>query len=146
MSTKSLTMLQDKNDQLHLVMYGARHGQPSIFGLDLKDFLVDYKVQDGIQPYDPIVQTMTKYYADGVACLAAQIVAHFKRRIGDFYIYNSTLDVPKEPDYWYYVTVKSEDLITLELFQKIESQYAKRRLLFGGPIKNFNPEGEKMFA
>ena len=66
-------------------MYRQFDGYPSGHGLELANFLNSFhKVVIGI----PVGETQR--VANGMECLAAQMIAHFKDGVGGFYIYPVT--------------------------------------------------------
>lgn len=71
-----------RNEDEHLVsFYFQFDGYPSGVGMDLHDFLKDIKLVNGIRGNDAFGT-----HANGVGCLAAQMIKHFKDDIGGFYI------------------------------------------------------------
>ncbi len=109
MGTRSLTVMYDSrgyNDEL-AVLYRQMDGYLSGHGEDLKDFLKDITVGNGIRVGAP-----TGKFANGGYCLAAQIVAHFKDGAGGFYLYSAgTRDIGEE--YIYYVYPSNDKPIRL---------------------------------
>ena len=111
MGTRSLTIVRDENGTDILTLYRQYDGYPEGHGKELTTFLRPFDVTQGIRSYE------APYQANGAGCLAAQIVAHFKRRTpktkrspaqgpqGNFYIYpNGVKDVGEE--YVYIVTAR----------------------------------------
>jgi hypothetical protein len=76
-------------------MYGQFDGYPSGHGVDLAEFLDGFEVVNGYGKVKPKL-------ANGMGCLAAQMVAHFKNDVGGFYIYSVT-DTDCWQDYEYHV-------------------------------------------
>lgn len=83
MGTRCLTVIEDDQGTELLVMYRQYDGYPEGHGAELKSFLKGFKVINGIS--DPHA-TKT---ANGMGCLAAQIVSHFKQQfpLGGIYLY-----------------------------------------------------------
>ena len=76
-----------------VVMYRQYDGYPEGHGLQLAEFLADGKMVNGIGLND------TKVF-NGMGCLAAQVVAHFKEGAGGFYLHKAgTKDCWEEYDY-----------------------------------------------
>lgn len=111
MGTRSLTIIRDEQGTDLLTMYRQFDGYPEGHGKALASFLAPFKVGNCITDYSPNVKQ-----ANGAGCLAAQVVAHFKRPtpktkfsaargpIGNFYVYpNGSKDVGEE--YVYIVKV-----------------------------------------
>ncbi len=82
MGTRSLTFVYD-GDKPVINMYRQFDGYPSGHGSELAEFLKPIEVINGIGSNQ---STMGKF-ANGMGCLAAQMIAHFKNSVGGFYIY-----------------------------------------------------------
>jgi hypothetical protein len=94
MGTRSLTFVYDGEKPV-VNMYGQFDGYPSGHGVDLAEFLDGFEVVNGYGKVKPKL-------ANGMGCLAAQMVAHFKNDVGGFYIYSVT-DTDCWQDYEYHV-------------------------------------------
>jgi len=81
MSTRSLTIFKEETGQEICVMYRQMDGYPEGHGKDLKDFLKDTILVNGIR------MSETRKSFNGMGCLTASVIAHFKKGIGNFYIY-----------------------------------------------------------
>jgi hypothetical protein len=100
MGTRHLTYVYDETDTILLCMYGQWDGYISGHGTDLADFLNSFDaIVSGIPVGDP------RKMANGMGCLAAQLVAHFKDGAGNFYIYPPNNDCWQE--YEYHIRPKS---------------------------------------
>lgn len=85
MGTRSLTFVYDDENQPIINMYAQWDGYPSGHGADLADFLNQFEaITNGIRVGDE------RKTANGMGCLAAQLVAHFKVGVGSFYLYPVT--------------------------------------------------------
>ena len=73
MSTRSLTVFMDDDHKEIAVMYKHSDGYPEDYGKDLAEFIKDIEITNGISYLD------TQRTANGMECLAAQIVSHFKK-------------------------------------------------------------------
>ncbi len=92
MSTNALTLFKDEHKK-EVVLYTHWDGYPSGYGADLCEFLAGGKIVNGIQGEATLS-------FNGMGCLAAQVVAKFKDKQGDFYLYPSgTRDIGEE---WVY--------------------------------------------
>ena len=102
MGTRSLTYVYDKSGAINVrlvCMYRQYDGYPSGHGLELAEFLTKRKIINGISG------DTSKTAANGMGCLAAQIVSHFKGdSIGGVYLYSPVgrLDVFQEYEYHVY--------------------------------------------
>jgi len=89
MGTRSLTFVYEEafneGDQPEAIinMYRQYDGYPSGHGDELARFLAQFELVDGI----PVGVEHEKKYANGMACLAAQLVADFKTEAGGIYLY-----------------------------------------------------------
>ena len=98
MGTRSLTYIEESyqtcvadeenNNEVHktkqniLCMYRQYDGYLSGHGAELAEFLQDFTVVNGYNSGTP------KRSANGMGCLAAQLIAHFKDDIGNIYIHH----------------------------------------------------------
>jgi hypothetical protein len=80
MSTRSITIIKDEEDKEICVLYRHGDGYPKGHGQDLVDFLKGKKIVNGITASD-------SSNFNGMNCLAAAIIAHFKTEIGGFYLF-----------------------------------------------------------
>jgi hypothetical protein len=99
MGTRALTIFVSEYTGNDLcVMYRQAGGYPECHGKELAEFLSGIKMVNGISNYDDRI-------ANGMGCLAAQTVAHFKDGVGSIYLKESgTRDVGE--DYTYFITCK----------------------------------------
>jgi hypothetical protein len=81
MGTRSKTTVFDKNGRPLLSFYRQFDGYYEGHGAELQAFLRDMGITDGISITD-------RKTANGMGCLAAQLVKHFKNGIGGVYICN----------------------------------------------------------
>ena len=87
MGTRSLTYIEEsygenrEKKQNILCMYRQYDGYLSGHGAELAEFLQDFNVVNGYNSDTP------KRSANGMGCLAAQLIAHFKNGIGNIYIH-----------------------------------------------------------
>jgi len=89
-------VFENKEGKEIVVLYRQMDGYPSGHGEELSDFLMNIKLVNGL-PINP-----QEKLANGMGCLAAQVVAHFKKEVGRFYLYPAgTRDVWE--DYIYFV-------------------------------------------
>lgn len=82
MGTRSLTTVFDESGKPLLSLYRQMDGYYEGHGAELQEFLKEFGIVNGIGSNTPAKA------ANGMACLAAQLVAHFKTGIGQFYITN----------------------------------------------------------
>ena len=82
MGTRCLTFVYEGKTPL-MCLYRQFDGYPSGHGAELADFLNKIEVGNGI-PGKPEMGE----FANGMGCLAAQLVAHFKKSVGGFYIHS----------------------------------------------------------
>lgn len=95
MGTRSLTFVYD-GDIPVLNLYRQYDGYPSGHGRELAEFL------SGIEAVTNGISGDSRRTANGMGCLAAQLVAHFKTEVGQFYIHPVT-DTECGQDYEYHV-------------------------------------------
>lgn len=97
MGTRSLTFVYD-DTRCVVCMYRQFDGYPSGHGRELAEFLAGFDaVVNGLRVGE------TRKVANGMGCLAAQMVANFKVSSGGFYLYpTDTSDVGEEYEYHVY--------------------------------------------
>ncbi len=96
MGTRCLTIVYD-HDKPIVNLYRQYDGYPTGHGVELAEFLREFAaITNGISMNE------TRKTANGMGCLAAQLIAHFKQSVGGFYIH-SVEDVNCGQDYEYHV-------------------------------------------
>lgn len=120
MGTRSLTMVYTEDYEVIMNMYAQWDGYPSGHGAELAEFLNSFEaVTNGIRVGEE------RKTANGMGCLAAQLVAHFKGSVGSFYLYPTTAkDCGQEYEYHIY-----KDRVTVFGYNKEH--------LFTGPWSQF---------
>ena len=129
MGTRSLTVINNEWDNEEIcVLYRQYDGYPQGHGTDLLNFLKDMHIVNGMNN-----KNMKLRISNGMDCLAAQIVAHFKQEPGYFYLQaTGTRDVGEQFIY----TLYTEDKKTLKI--KVEDMYNYGHILFDGDIKQYD--------
>jgi hypothetical protein len=94
MGTRSLTFVYD-GDKAIINMYRQFDGYPSGHGAELAEFLISGEMVNGFSDKN------AKQF-NGMGCLAASMIAHFKNSVGGFYIHAVT-DTDCFQDYEYHV-------------------------------------------
>lgn len=111
MGTRSLTFVYD-GDRPVMNMYRQFDGYPSGHGQELAEFLLSGKMTNGI----PV--GVKEHFFNGMGCLAAQLVANFKKDAGGFYLYPMDVtDCWQEYEYHVYedkVVVKNPTEVIFE--------------------------------
>lgn len=94
MGTRSLTFVYE-HDEPVVCMYRQFDGYPTGHGAELAEFLSQFEdITKGIMVGE------TRKTANGMGCLAAQMIGHFKVGAGGFYLFpTSSKDVGEEYDY-----------------------------------------------
>lgn len=96
MGTRSLTFVYDDEDPV-VCMYRQFDGYPTGHGKELAEFLNSGRMVNGIPMHaDEILY-------NGIGCLAAQMVAHFKTGTGGIYLHAPILDRDDWQEYEYHV-------------------------------------------
>ena len=117
MGTRSLTFVYDRDEPV-VCMYAQYDGYPSGHGLELANFLLSLTVVNGLGMNDNKV-------ANGMGCLAAQLIAHFKSEPGGYYLYPmNSRDVGEE--YTYHIHLDNVSIISYN-----------NREIFNGSWKEF---------
>lgn len=133
MGTRSLTFVFDDGfDKPICCIYRQFDGYPTGLGAELKAFLKDFTIVNGIGAKDP------KHFANGMGCLAAQLVKHLKTAVGNVYLY-PTDSTDCGEDYVY--TIKQAQGKLLISVTEIHSEkYGGNKTIYDGPINLFDPE------
>lgn len=84
MGTRCLTFVYE-GDKPILNLYRQFDGYPEGHGADLASFLAPIQIINGIGS-----DARWGTHANGMGCLAAQMIAHFKDSVGGFYIHAVT--------------------------------------------------------
>ena len=110
MGTRSLTYVYSEDTPL-INMYRQYDGYPTGHGAELAEFLSGFEIVNGYGEVKPKL-------ANGMGCLAAQLIANFKQSVGGFYIYAVTdTDCGQEYEYHVYenrVVVKDPTAVIFE--------------------------------
>lgn len=121
MSTRSLTVFKDGENQDIAVMYRQCDGYPEGHGKELADFLKNKKIVNGINSNDD-----ENMIFNGAGCLAAQVVSHFKDGVGGIYLYPPTTKDCGQ-SYTYFVSGKIGEEPSIEVgdFKGKASEFQK---------------------
>ena len=93
MGTRSLTFVYDGQEPI-INMYRQYDGYPTGHGAELAEFLAPFTLVNGLGINE------TRKVANGMGCLAAQLVANFKGEAGGFYLYpTSAVDCGQDYEY-----------------------------------------------
>ena len=139
MGTRSLTFVYEKYGQIQkpvVNMYRQFDGYPTGHGAELAEFLNGGRLVNGLIA----TKTVDEAVYNGMGCLAASMVAHFKQTPGGFYIH--PVDVTDcGQDYEYHVYDKSGKLYIevydcgCNMFGVSSSE--THELVFKGNLKEF---------
>tara|TARA_B100000795_G_scaffold237509_1_gene198152 strand:+ start:102 stop:512 length:411 start_codon:yes stop_codon:yes gene_type:complete len=128
MGTRSNTVVYDEYNgngsavQI-LNLYRQHDGYVEGHGAELLKFLEPMTIVNGIT-------TGLTNIANGSGCLAAQLVSHFKKKVGDFYIM-APLGEENENDFTYKIYVSGgPQYITMEVWEYED-------LIFSGNVSEF---------
>ena len=143
MGTRSLTKVietwtDEKTNKLKkqtlVCMYRQMDGYPSGMGSDLVEFLNSGKLVNGISLAE------TERVFNGMGCLAAQLVAHFKNGAGGYYLYPTNVKNAWQ-EYEYEIIQHENEPIKLKVIEvgyMHKGKYCKgKRTLYLGEPKDF---------
>lgn len=130
MGTRSLTFFRDTSfdeDVLLAVIYKQYDGYPTGYGAELKEFLTGFTVTNGIS-------SDSGKSANGMGCLAAQVIAHFKTEngVGGIYMHSPKAKVSDE-SYGYVISAEPDKPIQLKV-------YSGTKKIYEGTVADFDPE------
>ncbi|MBM4179627.1 MAG: hypothetical protein FJ211_09910 [Ignavibacteria bacterium] len=80
MGTRSLTFVYDERGEAIINLYRQYDGYPSGHGQELAQFLAGKRIVNGLSGD-------TSMLFNGMGCLAASVVSHFKDAAGGFYLH-----------------------------------------------------------
>jgi hypothetical protein len=128
MGTRSLTIFQDfETKQETCVLYRQYDGYPSGYGRDLAEILQRFKMVNGLNGAD--YDNPESYAANGLPCLAARVIALFKKAPGLFYLYPAGARDMNE-EFIYFVRVSDSDIFVTVTDDKANE-------LFTGTVRKF---------
>ena len=115
MGTRSLTYVFTERNEFQgkvyeprplICLYRQYDGYPTGHGRELADFLDGMKVVNGLG-------SETEKLANGMGCLAAQLVANFKVEAGQFYMEEARLQNDCGQEYEYHVYADKVEIIKI---------------------------------
>jgi len=119
MSTRALINIVDRQEgrsfsktlpstAIHTQLYKHYDGYPEGLGVTLANYLNGYDISNGI------INGVQGPIANGIGCLAAQLVSYMKDGPGDVYLRKpSNIDME---DYVYYIWIKENEEIMISIF------------------------------
>lgn len=124
MGTRSLTYVYDDSDEPNPIvcMYRQHDGYPSGHGKELAEFLLPITIVNGVG------SKWEREVANGMGCLSALMVAHFKDGPGGIYLHAPILDRDDWQDYEYHVFKQTVTVTTNQ----------QQDVLFAGSWSEFN--------
>lgn len=136
MGTRCLTFVYEKYGDVQkpvVNMYRQFDGYPEGHGAELAEFLSAGKMVNGLR-----LGANEKFF-NGMGCLSAQMVAHFKQESGGFYLYPTEITDCGQ-DYEYHVYDK--DGLYVEVYNCGCNFFGvsgsdKHEMIFGGYLKEF---------
>lgn len=132
MGTSSITKIKDEYGETILHMYRQFDGYEECHGKELKYFLKNMQMVNGIGMDKANI-------ANGIGCLAAQLISHFKKEAGGFYLVNFKND-SESYDYTIYPENMDGSHDDTQLCIKVESS---GKVLYDGLVKDYDPMREK---
>lgn len=122
-----------------MVMYSQFDGYPAGHGKDLKERFGNYEIVNGLGRDSSQV-------ANGMGCLAAQVVAYFKDGPGGIYVYAAgTRDAGAEYIYTLYCAAQTGPLRlkvqvgSVTFFGLPGSKQTSMNTIYDGPMADFDP-------
>jgi len=137
MGTRALTTIINEEKQEIAVIYSQWDGYPSGHGQDLYNFLKDIHLVNGL------TMNEKRKVANGMECLAMQLIAHFKQSPGNYYLMPAgTRDCGEEYLYTIYNNNKNKLCMTIQMgsvtfFGLPGTKQKNMPVLFDGLVKDF---------
>ena len=116
-------------DKIHVQIYNHYDGYPSGLGLRLAYYLKDLTVVNGLSSVEHKV-------ANGMGCLAAQVVSHLKDDPGNIYLQKPTYK--DWEDYEYFIWSKESHGCWISIFD-----YENKCIFVGEPCNLINKYNEE---
>lgn len=140
MGTRALTFVYEKYGQVQkpvVNMFRQYDGYPTGHGAELAEFLSGGHLVNGLSQ----TKTVEEVVFNGMSCLAASMVAHFKQTPGGFYIYpTDVIDCGQDYEYHIYDSGKGLYIEVVDcgcnMFGLTMSD--KHDFVFKGNLKEFN--------
>lgn len=121
MGTRSLTYVYDGHSKV-LCLYRQYDGYPTGHGAELADFLKPFRIVNGLGARD------NQKLANGMGCLAGQLVTHFKGfEAGNFYLMSTSRKLDAWQEYEYHIRDKS-----ITVYDLYGTEEKPKRQLFKG--------------
>ena len=124
MGTRAITKVLNEDKEIILSMYSQFDGYPDGLGRSLIEFLKKIKMVNGISFNEE------RKVANGMGCLAAQLLVEFKKEAGGYY-----LTTPDDEESYNYTIYSEGDYDDQILKIKVES-YSE--VLFDGKVEDYN--------
>lgn len=124
MGTRATTKVLNENGNIIISMYSQYDGYPEGLGRDLANFLKQITMVNGIRFEEK------RKVANGMGCLAAQLVAEFKKSAGGYY-----LTTPDDTESYNYTIYSEGDFDNQILKIKVENS---SNILFDDRVENYN--------
>jgi hypothetical protein len=105
MGTRSITVVKDEKGNKIIEMYKQYDGYPEGLGIELREFITSGTMVNGIGGDRAVF--------NGIACFAAQLIAHFKNGPGGIYLHAPTPDYRDKKKY--------DDMYTAEYYYEISA-------------------------
>ena len=119
MGTRSLTYVYDgrdtKNTQALMCAYQQFDGYPSGVGQELADFAKSFTIVNG---FGPSQEHAVGAIANGAGCFAAQLVAHFKKCVGGFYLRVADPERDDGQEFEYHLFVQERVPVQIKCYEK----------------------------
>ena len=118
MGTRSLTFIYNEHNEPIINLYRQYDGYIAGHGAELAEFLRGKKLVNGYGKESTDI-------ANGMGCLAASLVAHFKETVGGFYIHSVT-ETQCGQDYEYHVY---EDKVIVKGYPETYSLFERGKMV-----------------
>ena len=126
MGTRSLTRFIEPYTEKNIVtMYRQFDGYPNGHGLELAHFLKDFDIVNGLS------RNETKSTANGMGCLSAQVIAHFKTEPGGIYLYGADASNVGE-EYVYEIRLTPEGnimILMMDVYEKVAKAFSPNEFI-----------------
>lgn len=136
MGTRSLTVFAGPGGKEIVVMYRQCDGYPSGHGKELLERFGETRIVNGIRGDEP------EPFANGMGCLAAQAVEHFKKAHGAGGIYLHGAGTRNCGEEYLYTVGQAGDVGSDEGARLSLRVEGRDRVLYDGPLCDFEPDAD----
>lgn len=132
MGTRSATRVWDEAGNLLVIIYGQHDGYPTGVGADIKESVGGHVVVNGISGNEP------RPFANGMGCLAAQLIVDLKTDVGGIYIVPASFEA-EWVDFVYDLRCERAEIAGPPVRPRL-TVTSGERVIYEGALGDFDPK------